>query len=114
MFITIPFEELEKNVLDLFSSSEELSVISQVIFDLCIDYADSTIYGKNKITREEYALFHFSRYDMHLSNRFVDYKIEFIDTGIQIEIWNTRDTKKKTLSLLKNTSTEFIDEGDML
>ena len=97
MFITIPSEELERNVLDLFSSSEELSVISQVIFDLCIDYADSTIYGKNKITREDYPLFHFSNYDMHLSNRFVDYKIEFIDTGIQIEIWNTRDTKKKTL-----------------
>ena len=114
MFITIPFEELERNVLDLFNSTEELSVISQIVFDLCIDYADSTIYGKNRITREEYPLFHFSTYDMHLSNRFVDYKIEFIDTGIQIKIWNTRDTREKTLSLLENTSTEFIDEGDML
>ena len=94
MFIYIPFEELERNVLNLFSSSEELSTIPQIIFNLCIDYADSTIYGMDKITREEYTLFHFSNYDMHFSNRFVDYKIEFIDTGIQIEIWNT---KEKTL-----------------
>ena len=91
MFINIPFEELERDVLNLFNSTEELSVISKIIFNLCIDYADSTIYGMNKITREEYVLFHFSNYDMHLSNRFVDYKIEFVTTGIQIEIWNTRE-----------------------
>ena len=88
MFIHIPFEELERDVLNLFSSSEELRTN---IFNLCIDYATNTVEGMNRTTRKEYVLFHFSNYDMYLANRSSDYKIEFVNSGVKIEIWNTRE-----------------------
>jgi len=88
MFINIPFEELERDVLNLFSSSEELSTN---IFNLCIDYATNTVEGMNRATREEYVLFCFSNYDIYLANRFSDYKIEFVNNGVKIEIWTTRE-----------------------
>lgn len=58
-----------------------------------IDYATSTIdaiLGKYYIT-----IFYFSDYDMKLSNRWVDYKINWGEAGITIQFISSKDVSNR-------------------
>ena len=59
-----------------------------------IDYATNTIdaiLGKYYIT-----IFYFSDYDIKLSNRWVDYKINWGEAGITIQFISTKDVSNRT------------------
>lgn len=88
MIIYIPAEDLNIEVVNLFQNPAGL----HQIYNLVIDYWTQTLEGTYKGV--EYVLVNFEDYDMKLSNRWVDYKLEWVtirnETALRIEFISTR------------------------
>ena len=82
----IPIEDLVPEI-----SQDPLNILK--LRNVGIDYATSTIdaiLGKYYIT-----IFYFTDYDIKLSNRWVDYKINWGEAGITIQFISTKDVSNR-------------------